>query len=83
MHPWSLSNPRRSLRVFGYVCNNLADTDFDGGRYRFAKRATVSRRFAEIGHRTIGVFDLHARRNVLNAASTSALFTELSGGNFP
>ena len=63
------------LPTFGmlpYVCNDFSDANLDGRGYHFPECPAICGNFMEIGNRAFRVFNLHAVRNVLNAASTSS-----------
>ncbi len=69
MNAGTFGNALRSFRALGDARNNTKDTRFHSRGYGFAECKTVSGYLAEVGRGAIGVFDLHARRNVRNAAS--------------
>lgn len=62
---------RRRLRVLCDMRDDPADAQFYRGSHGCSEGVTVRGYFEEIGCRAPAELDLHARRNVLNAASTS------------
>src|SRR5947208_11894850 len=63
----------RRLGMIRQRCDGLLNPAFDGSGYRLPKLPTLSRHLAQIGSGPLAVVDLHPRRNVRNAASTSSL----------
>ena len=68
-----LIDPGRAKRISADVVDYGANTRFEGSRHLIAEGAVVvGRNLAKIGDGTLRVLDLHGRRNVRNAASTSS-----------
>jgi hypothetical protein len=62
---------RAAASGFPAICAMTSRTRFDGSSHDLAKDTAIGGYFTEVSQRTIGVFNLHVRRNVRNAASTS------------
>ena len=71
VHAGSLGNLRRCLRISSYVCNGTEDIIFKSCAHLLAKRTTIGRHLLKICGCAFRVLNLHARRNALNAATTS------------
>ena len=82
-HSWPLNDARRGFGMTGYVVDNISDTFFKSRGDRIAKAGSaVCGGFTKIGESAIGVFNLHERRKVANAASTScSLATPLTSAS--
>jgi hypothetical protein len=71
MNARALGNALRGLRTLGDARDHLPHARFECGGNGFAIRETIGRDFVEVGYRSGGILDLHARRNARKAASTS------------
>src|SRR5665213_2304618 len=72
IYPRPLHNAGGCLGMFDDVNNGFADAYFDRRGHRLAERSAFPGYFSKIARCALTVFNPHAGRNVLNAASTSA-----------
>jgi hypothetical protein len=72
MHARPLNYGRTTFGMLPYLRNDFLDANLNGRGYHFAEGPAVCGNFMEIGGRAFRVFNFHAVRNDLNAASTSS-----------
>ena len=72
MHARPLNHGPPTFGVLPYLRNDFSDANLDSRGDHVAERPTVCGNFMEIGGRAFRVFNSHAVRNDLNAASTSS-----------